>query len=71
VQGINPIIAKKMQEDRLRDYLNSKRATKEYETFTKGLNKNSPAVPPQNTVAEAKQVGLVLPQSVLSKSCYR
>ncbi len=56
LQSINTLIAKKMQEDRGRDYMNSRRVAKEYEAVTKGLNRNSPSVPPQNTPDEAKQV---------------
>jgi cleavage stimulation factor subunit 3 len=56
--GINPIIAKKMQEDRGRDYMNARRVSKEYEVVTKGLNKNAPSVPPQNSPDEIKQVQL-------------
>jgi len=56
VQSINPIIAKKMQDDRSRDYMNARRVAKEYEVVTKGLNKNAVSVPPQNTPDEVKQV---------------
>ena len=45
-----------MQEDKSRDYMNSRRVTREYEVVTKGLNRNNPSVPPQNTAEEAKQV---------------
>lgn len=45
-----------MQEERSRDYMNSRRVAKEYEAITKGLNKNAPSVPPQNTPDEIKQV---------------
>ena len=55
-QSINPLIAKKMQEDRGREYMNARRVAKEYEAATKGLNKNAPSVPPTNTPEEAKQV---------------
>lgn len=58
-QGINPLIAKKMQEDRGREYMNARRVAKEYEAVTKGLNKNAPSVPPTNTPDEAKQVHIV------------
>jgi len=58
VQSINPIFAKKMQEDRGRDYMNARRVAKEYEVITKGLNKNAASVPPQNTSDEVKQVFL-------------
>jgi len=57
-QNINPIIAKKMQEDRGRDYMNARRVAKEYEVVTKGLNKNTPSAPPQNIPDEIKQVNL-------------
>lgn len=56
LQSINPLIAKKMQEDRGRDYMNARRVAKEYEVITKGLNKGAPSVPPQNTPEESKQV---------------
>ncbi len=60
-QGINALIAKKMQEDKGRDYMNARRVAKEYEVVTKGLNRNSPSVPPQNTPEEVKQVGTCSP----------
>ena len=56
LQSISPIIAKKMQEDRGREYMNARRVAKEYEVVTKGLNKNAVSVPPQNTSDEGKQV---------------
>ena len=56
-QSINPLIAKKMQDDRGRDYTNARRVAKEYETVTKGLSRNAPSVPPQNNPEEVKQVG--------------
>ncbi|ELT99142.1 hypothetical protein CAPTEDRAFT_164574 [Capitella teleta] len=56
--SINPLIAKKMQEDRGRDYMNARRVTKEYEAVTKGLNRNAPSIPPQNNPDESKQVEL-------------
>lgn len=45
-----------MQEDRSRDYMTARRVAKEYEAITKGLNRNAPSVPPQNTPDEIKQV---------------
>jgi len=46
-----------MQEERSRDYSIARRIAKEYETITKGLNKNSPSIPPENhTAEETKQV---------------
>ena len=59
-QSINPIIAKKIQEDRGRDYMNARRVAKEYEVVTKGLNKNAPSVPPQNIPDEIKQAYFML-----------
>ncbi|XP_041351773.1 cleavage stimulation factor subunit 3-like [Gigantopelta aegis] len=56
--SINPLIAKKMTEDRAREYINARRVAKEYEVVTRGLDRNAPSVPPQNTVNEAKQVDL-------------
>lgn len=58
-QSINPLIAKKMTEDRGRDYMNARRVAKEYEAVTRGLNRNNPSVPPQNTPEEVKQVRLI------------
>ncbi|KAL3216531.1 hypothetical protein MRX96_033030 [Rhipicephalus microplus] len=57
-QGINMLIAEKMISDRSREYMNARRVGKEYEAVTRGLNKNSPSVPPQGTPEEAKQVEL-------------
>ncbi|XP_049512262.1 cleavage stimulation factor subunit 3-like isoform X3 [Dermacentor silvarum] len=57
-QGINMLIAEKMISDRSREYMNARRVAKEYEAVTRGLNKNSPSVPPQGTPEEAKQVEL-------------
>ncbi|KAM4720775.1 cleavage stimulation factor subunit 3 isoform 1-T1 [Rhinophrynus dorsalis] len=55
-EGINIHLAKKMIEDRSRDYMNARRVAKEYETVMKGLDRNAPSVPPQNTPQEAQQV---------------
>lgn len=54
--SINPHIAKKLTEERSRDYMNARRVTKEYEIITKGLSRNMPSVPPQVTPFEVKQV---------------
>ncbi|PVD28191.1 hypothetical protein C0Q70_10777 [Pomacea canaliculata] len=56
--SINSLIAKKMTEDRGREYMNARRVAKEFEAVTRGLDKNSPSVPPQNTFQELKQVEL-------------
>ncbi|KAJ8416258.1 hypothetical protein AAFF_G00382800 [Aldrovandia affinis] len=55
-EGINVHLAKKMIEDRSRDYMNARRVAKEYETVMKGLDRNAPSVPPQNNPQEAQQV---------------
>uniref|UniRef100_UPI00358F54D8 cleavage stimulation factor subunit 3 isoform X2 n=1 Tax=Myxine glutinosa TaxID=7769 RepID=UPI00358F54D8 len=57
-EGINIHLAKKMIEDRSRDYINARRVAKEYESVTKGLDRNAPSVPPQNSPQEATQVDL-------------
>ncbi|XP_016431164.1 cleavage stimulation factor subunit 3-like [Sinocyclocheilus rhinocerous] len=57
-EGINVHLAKKMIEDRSRDYMNARRVAKEYETVMKGLDRNAPSVPPQNSPQEAQQVGM-------------
>ncbi|KAL3882786.1 hypothetical protein ACJMK2_029149 [Sinanodonta woodiana] len=56
--SINPLIAKKMTEDRGREYMNARRVAKEYEAVTRGLNRNIPSTPPNNTPEEAQQVEL-------------
>ncbi|XP_059095388.1 cleavage stimulation factor subunit 3-like isoform X2 [Tigriopus californicus] len=55
-QGINPILAEKMTNERSRDYMNARRVAKEYEACTRGLNKSTPCVPPTGTQDELKQV---------------
>ncbi|XP_077568730.1 cleavage stimulation factor subunit 3 isoform X3 [Stigmatopora nigra] len=57
-EGINIHLAKKMIEDRSRDYMNARRVAKEYETVMKGLDRNAPSVPPQNSPQEAQQVDM-------------
>lgn len=47
-----------MIADRSRDYMNSRRVAKEYEAVTRGLNRNAPSIPPQNTTEELRQVDL-------------
>lgn len=56
LQSINSLIAKKMIDDRSREYMSARRVAKEYEVATRGLDKNAPSVPPQNTYNEMKQV---------------
>ncbi|CAG5134130.1 unnamed protein product [Candidula unifasciata] len=56
--SINSLIAKKMIDDRSREYMSARRVAKEYEVATRGLDKNAPSVPPQNSYNETKQVEL-------------
>ncbi|GFS18001.1 cleavage stimulation factor subunit 3 [Elysia marginata] len=56
--SINSLIAKKLIDDRSREYMSARRVAKEYEVATRGLDKNNPSVPPQNTYTETKQVEL-------------
>jgi len=44
--------------DRSKDYMNARRVAKEFEAITRGLNRNAPAVPPQCTQEETRQVEL-------------
>lgn len=57
-QNINPIIAEKMAIERGRDYMNARRVAKEFEAVTRGLNRNSPSIPPTGHPEELKQVDL-------------
>lgn len=54
--NINPVISEKMSLERSKDYMNARRVAKELENVTKGLNRNLPALPPQLTKDEFKQV---------------
>lgn len=58
-QNINPIIAEKMAMERSRDYMSARRVAKEFEAVTRGLNRNSPSVPPAGHPEELKQVYLL------------
>ncbi|CAK8683477.1 unnamed protein product [Clavelina lepadiformis] len=57
-QGINAIIAKKMVDDRTKEYLNARRVSKELETMTRSLQRHNPACPPSGSAEEQKQVTL-------------
>ncbi|EEB16461.1 predicted protein [Pediculus humanus corporis] len=57
-QNINPIIAERMAMERSRDYMNSRRVSKEFELTTRGINRNAPSVPPTGHPEEVKQVEL-------------
>jgi cleavage stimulation factor subunit 3 len=58
-QNINPIIAEKMAMERSRDYMSARRVAKEFEAVTRGLNRNSPSIPPTGHPEELKQVHLL------------
>ena len=47
-----------MIDDRSREFLNVRRISKEYENMTKQLERTSPALPPQGTLDELKQINL-------------
>jgi len=55
---INELIAKKMIEDRGKEFSSVRRVAKEYENITKNLERNVPSIPPQGTAEELKQVNL-------------
>ena len=45
-KGVNAMIAEKLIAERGRDYMTARRVSKEYEVFTRGINKSVPSVPP-------------------------
>lgn len=55
--GINPIIAEKMNMEHSRDHNQAKRVAREMESEVRGLNRNLPSVPPSGTGEEQRQVG--------------
>ena len=55
-QSINALIAKKMIDDKNKEYINARRATKELETLQRSLLKNAPATPPTGASEERKQI---------------
>ncbi|EDO40717.1 predicted protein [Nematostella vectensis] len=57
-QGINKVLAKKLIDERTRDYMNARRMAKEYEALSRGLIKGAPSIPPQGTPEEMKQLQL-------------
>ena len=56
--SVNQVLAKKMQEDKQKDYQNARRVAKEYEVITKGINKNALAVRPRNNAEDNRQLEL-------------
>ena len=57
-KGVNAMIAEKLIAERGRDYMTARRVSKEYEVFTRGINKSVPSVPPTGSADELKQIEL-------------
>lgn len=55
-QSVNKLLAKKLIDDKTRDYMNARRVSKEYEAITRGLVRGNPSVPVQGTADEIKQL---------------
>jgi len=53
---VDETLAKKLADDYLRQYTTMKRCSKEYDSFSRQLNKLSPAIPPRGTTQEHTQV---------------
>ena len=58
LQSTNHIVAKKLLDEKSRDYVVSRRVAKEYEAVTRGLLKGGTAVPPNGSPEEMQQVRL-------------
>ncbi|CAF3540845.1 unnamed protein product [Rotaria sordida] len=56
--GINPMLGKKIIDERSREFLNVKRVTKEFETLVRTIDRNIPCIPPTipQTADEIKQI---------------
>jgi cleavage stimulation factor subunit 3 len=57
-QNINHMVAKKLLDEKSRDYVVSRRVAKEYEAVTRGLLKGGIAVPPTGSPEEIQQLSL-------------
>ncbi|XP_062507922.1 cleavage stimulation factor subunit 3-like isoform X2 [Corticium candelabrum] len=57
-QSTNQIVAKKLLDEKSRDYVISRRVAKEYEAVTRGLMKGSAAVPPTGSSEELQQLAM-------------
>ena len=55
-QGVNKLAAKKIVDDQVRVYINTKRASHEYETISRGLVRGHISVPLKGTSQEVQQV---------------
>lgn len=56
---VDEVLAKKLVDEYLRQYTTMKRCSKEYDSFSRQLNKLSPAVPPRGTTQEHTQVTII------------
>ena len=56
MKEVDQTLAKKLTEEYSRQYTTMKRCSKEFDSFSRQLNKHAPAVPPQGTVQEHTQV---------------
>jgi len=52
---INPLIAKRMIDDRSKEFITVRKIAKEYENVTRNLERNMPSLSPQGTQDETKQ----------------
>ncbi|XP_065896661.1 cleavage stimulation factor subunit 3-like [Dysidea avara] len=57
-QEVDEVLAKKLADEYLRQYATMKRCSKEYDSFSRQLNKLSPAIPPMGTTQEHTQLQL-------------
>ncbi|XP_046843995.1 cleavage stimulation factor subunit 3-like [Xenia sp. Carnegie-2017] len=57
-QSVNKVLAKKLIDEKTREYMNARRAAKEYEAITRNITRGNPSVPPQGTPSEMKQLNL-------------
>ncbi|KXJ23727.1 cleavage stimulation factor subunit 3 [Exaiptasia diaphana] len=55
-QGVNKTLAKKLIDDKTREYMNARRMGKEYEATTRGLVRGAPSTPHQGNSEEITQL---------------
>ncbi|XP_074613166.1 cleavage stimulation factor subunit 3-like isoform X2 [Acropora palmata] len=55
-QSVNKALAKKLIDDKTREYMNARRVAKEYEAITRGLVRGNPSVPINGSSEENKQL---------------
>ncbi|XP_067035350.1 cleavage stimulation factor subunit 3-like [Acropora muricata] len=55
-QSVNKALAKKLIDDKTREYMNARRVAKEYEAITRGLVRGNPSVPINGSSDENKQL---------------